>query len=161
MLREMEGSQMESSILLLDEKTDQATKQMLENVVKRKKKFDMYKRRHKMSIWGMLFFVSIFFVYLYVTIAKIYSYSFAAMFSAFVNDSNNLFFLISAVGMYGLMNLLREKKEKTEKEFHELRCEIVDRSKDLWKKEEEWKNRHIVFEMMKKNYDINLYHEKK
>lgn len=152
---------MESSILLLDEKTDLATKQILENVVKRKRKFDLYKRRHTLAIWVTMIPAFLFIVYLYVTIGKIYSYSFAAMFSAFVNDYNNFLLLVVTVGMYGFMNLLKEKKDKAEKEFHELRCEIVDRSKDLWKREDEWKNRHIVFEMMKKNYDINLYHEKK
>ncbi|MCM2531790.1 YpbF family protein [Neobacillus pocheonensis] len=151
---------MDSPILLLDN-TDQATKQALENVRKRKEKFDRFKRRHNLSIWGTIIMASIFFAYLYLTVASIYSYSFAAMFSAFVNDSHNLTLLVFTVGMYGMMNLLKEKKDKAEKEFHELRCEIVDRSKDYWKREEEWKNRHIVFEMMKKKYDINLYHEKK
>jgi hypothetical protein len=151
---------MDSPILLL-EYSDQATKQMLENVRKRKKKFDDAKKFHIWSIWVTLLFVSIYFTYLYYTIGKVYSYSFSAMFSAFVNDSMNLPGLVAAVGLYGFMNVLRQKREKKEKEYHELRCEIVDRSKDLWKKEEEWKNRHIVFEMMKKNYDINLYHEKK
>ena len=59
------------------------------------------------------------------------------------------------------MNVLKQQKDKKEKEYQELRCEIVNRSKDLWKKEEHWKNRHIDFEAMKKTYDINLYHEKK
>ncbi|MEW8986220.1 MAG: DUF2663 family protein, partial [Bacillus sp. (in: firmicutes)] len=62
---------------------------------------------------------------------------------------------------YGLMNLFRNKRDKAEKEFHALRCEIIDKSKDLWRKEEAWSNRHLVFEMMKKNYDINLFHENK
>jgi hypothetical protein len=63
--------------------------------------------------------------------------------------------------LYGAMNVLRQQKDKKEKEYQELRCEIVNRSKDLWKKEEHWKNRHFDFEVMKKTYDINLYHEKK
>ena len=134
---------------------------MLENVRKRKEKFDKSKNLHTLFIWATITTTSIYFAYLYFTIAKLYSYSFAAMFSAFVNDSNNFTFLVVTVGLYGFMNVLRQKKEKKEKEYHELRCEIVDRSKDLWKKEVEWKNRHIVFEIMKKNYDINLYHEKK
>jgi hypothetical protein len=154
-------TKMESPIKLLDDKTDSATKQILENVVKRKRKFDLYKKRHTVTIWVTISIVSLFFLYLYFTIASNYSYSFAAMFSAFVNDTNNLTFLTATVGMYGYMNLLKGKKEKAEKEFHDLRCEIVDRSKDLWSKEDAWKNRHLVFEMMKKNYDINLYHEKK
>jgi hypothetical protein len=154
-------TKMELPIKLLDDKTDPATKQILENVVKRKRKFDMYKKRHTVTIWVTISIVSLFFLYLYFTIAAAYSYSFAAMFSAFVNDTNNLTFLAATAGMYGYMNLLKGKREKAEKEFHDLRCEIVDRSKDLWKKEDAWKDRHLVFEMMKKNYDINLYHEKK
>ena len=51
--------------------------------------------------------------------------------------------------------------DKAEKEYQLLRCEIITKSKLLWEKESEWKNRHKVFEMMKKNYDINLYHENK
>jgi hypothetical protein len=151
---------MDSPILLL-ENTDQATKQMLDNVRKRKEKFDEAKRWHTTLIWATLLTTFIYFIYLYLSIAKPYGYSFAAMFSAFVDDSRNLYFMVLTIGLYGLMNVFKQKSDKKEKEFHELRCEIVDRSKDLWKKEEEWKNRHIVFEMMKQNYDINLYHEKK
>lgn len=156
----MEGIIMDSPILLL-EYTDPATKQMLENVRKKKKKFDDSKRWHYFSIYGTLFFALIFFLYFYLSIAKNYSYSFFALFSASMNDSVNILLLVTTVIMYGAMNVLRQQKEKKEKEFHELRCEIVDRSKDLWKKEEQWNNRHHVFEMMKSRYDINLYHEKK
>ena len=152
---------METPILLFDDKMDKATKKILENVIKRKKKFDKYKQRHTLAIWGTFIPAFIYINYLYFTIAKVYSYSFAAMFSAFVKDSNNLIFLFITIGMYGWMNLLKEKMDKAEKEFHELRCEIVDRSKDLWGTEEEWKNRHVVFELLKKNFDINLYHQKK
>ncbi|UQD52586.1 DUF2663 domain-containing protein [Bacillus methanolicus] len=152
---------METPIFMLDDRTDQATKEMLESVVKRKRKFDRFKFRHLFVMWLTIAFGFFFFIYLYYTVMKPYSYSFEAMFSAFVNKSVNFYLLVINVGIYGLMNLLREKREKAEKEYHALRCEIIDKSKDLWKKEDEWKNRHIVFEMMKKKYDINLYHENK
>ncbi len=152
---------MDTSNLLLDDKMDKATKKILENVIKRKKKFDKYKKRHTLAIWGTLIPAFLYINYLYFTIAKVYSYSFAAMFSAFVKDSSNLIFLFVTIGMYGWMNLMKEKMDKAEKEFHELRCEIVERSKDLWGTEEEWKNRHVVFDLMNKNFEINLYHQKK
>lgn len=151
---------MDSSIELL-KNTDQATKQMLENVRKRKKKFDNTKRWHYLSIYATLIFAFSFFVYFYYTIAAHYSYSFLAMLSATLNDAITIYLIAISILGFGAMNLLKQQKEKKEKEYHDLRCEIVDRSKDLWKKEEEWKNRHIVFEIMKKQYDINLYHEKK
>ncbi|WP_066047514.1 YpbF family protein [Robertmurraya korlensis] len=152
---------MESDILLLDDRTDQATKQMLQKVVDKKRKFDKLKLRHLLVMWTTIFLCFIYFYFLYKLILAPYSYSFAAMFSVFVDHSANLYILVIVVGLYGFMNLLKEKREKAEKEYHALRCEIIDKSKDLWKKEEEWKNRHKVFEMMKKNFDINLYHESK
>lgn len=152
---------MEAPIKMLEEWTDPATKQMLNKVVERKRKFDKFTFRHLLVMWATIFMAFIYIYFLYKTIAVPYSYSFAAMFSAFVGESKNLYALVLIVGLYGLMNLLKEKKEKAEKEFHALRCEIIDKSKDLWKHEEAWKKRHTVFEMMKKNYDINLYHENK
>lgn len=152
---------MESSIIMLDERTDQATKQMLQKVIERKRKFDDLKSKHLIIMWSTVFSSFVYFYYLYLSIAIPYSYSFASMFSAFVGNSINFYCLIVIIGLFGFMNLLREKREKAEKEFHALRCEIIDKSKDLWKKEEAWNYRHLVFEMMKKNYDINLYHENK
>jgi lysylphosphatidylglycerol synthetase-like protein (DUF2156 family) len=155
------GNLVESSIKKLDERTDQATRQMLQKVVERKRKFDTFSFRHLIVLWLTIFSAFIYIFFLYKTIAVPYSYSFAAMFSAFVSQSFNMYALVFIGGLYGLMNLLREKKDKAEKEYHALRCEIIDKSKDLWKQEDAWKNRHIVFEMMKKNYDINLFHENK
>lgn len=152
---------MEEPIKLLDDRTDLATKQMLDNVVKRKRKFEKAKLKHHLSIAATLIMTGLFLFYTYQTIVLSYSYSFYAMFSAFVQKGANFYFLIATFSLYGAMIIYKEQRDKKEKEFHELRCEIVDRSKDLWKKEEEWKSRHLVFEMMKREYDINLYHEKK
>ncbi len=58
------------------------------------------------------------------------------------------------------MKVLYTKREKAEKEYHALRSEIIDRSKDLWK-EDSWKKRNEVYELMKKEWDINLYHVSK
>ncbi|RDI42958.1 DUF2663 family protein [Falsibacillus pallidus] len=151
---------MESSIIMLDELADQTTKQLLENVVKRKRKFDKLKWRHFLVIWTSVFYTLALFYYLYKFIMVKYSYSFADMFSVFIQKQSDLYLLLISAALFGAAKILYEKKEKAEKEYHALRCEIIDRSKDLWK-EERWKSRHKVFEMMKKEYDINLYHESK
>ncbi|RHW41220.1 DUF2663 family protein [Neobacillus notoginsengisoli] len=152
---------MEEPIRKLDERTDYATKQMLDNVVKRKKKFEKAKLKHHVSIAAALMVAGVFLAYTYYTVVLNYSYSFYSMFSAFVQKGTNFYLLITTFSLYGMMIIFKEQRDKKEKEYHELRCEIVDRSKDLWKKEDEWKSRHLVFEMMKREYDINLYHEKK
>ena len=152
---------METSIIMLDERTDPATKQMLQKVVEKKRKYEALKSRHLLVMWAAVVCAFFYFYYLYKTIMVPYSYSFASMFSSFVDHSINFYALVLIVGLYGFMNLLKEKRDKAEKEYHALRCEIIDKSKDLWKKEEAWNNRHLVFEMMKKNFDINLFHENK
>ena len=152
---------MESSIIRLDERTDQATRRMLQKVVERKRKYDRLESRHLIVMWSTILISFFYFIYLYYYLFQPYSYSFSAIFSSYVNQTSNLYLLIFIIGLYGYMNLIRGKRDKAEKEFHALRCEIIDKSKDLWKKEDAWKNRHIVFEMMKENFDINLFHENK
>lgn len=152
---------MESPIIMLDERTDQATRKMLQKVVERKQKYDQLHYWHLVLMWSSIFISFSYFLYLYYSIFTPYSYSFAAMFSIYVNHSYHVFMLMCVIGLFGMMNVFRQKRDKAEKEFHALRCEIIDKSKDLWKQEDQWKNRHIVFEVMKKNYDINLYHENK
>jgi hypothetical protein len=152
---------MESPIMMLDERTDQATRKMLQKVVERKQKYDQLHYLHLIVMWSTICISFSYFLYLYYSIFTPYSYSFATMFSVYVNHSVHLFMLMCVIGLFGMMNVFRQKRDKAEKEFHALRCEIIDKSKDLWKQEDQWKNRHIVFEMMKKNFDINLYHENK
>ncbi len=152
---------MEQPTLMLDDQTDPVTKQMLINVVKRKQILEQYKKKHHFAMYCTIFLTLGYFIYLYITVVKPYSYSFSSMFTAYVSNTVNLYLLIITMGTYGLMNVFRQKRDKSEKEFHALRCEIIDKSKELWKKEESWNNRHRVFEMMKKTYNINLYHENK
>jgi hypothetical protein len=152
---------MEDPIDLLDDKTDPATKQMLKNVRKKKKKFDNYKFAHNFSIAMTLVMTGWFLLYLYHFINVRSSTSFLDVFAYFLTYDRNLIVFILLLGSFFSMNVLKTQRDKFDKEFHGLRCEIVDRSKDLWKKEEQWNNRHIVFELMKKKYDINLYHENK
>ncbi|MBP3039700.1 YpbF family protein [Bacillaceae bacterium Marseille-Q3522] len=152
---------MDDAIKMLDHQTDETTKQMLQHVIDKKKKFDKRKKIHVVTIWGTSLLSFTYFIYLYYFIVNPYSYSFAAMFSAFVNETTHLYWLLLVIGMFGFMNLMRKEKEKTEDEYHALRCEIIDKSKDLWKEEASWKNRHLVFEMIKKKYDINLFVENK
>ena len=151
---------MESNIILLSEDTDQATKQMLQHLIERKRKLNYYQRTHKLFLLISIIYTLCVFYFINRFIIVPYSYSLYELFTLLVNNTKYLYTILLSVGLFGVSNILFNKKEKYEKEYHELRCEIIDRSKDLWKGDA-WKNRHKVFQMMKKNYDINLYHESK
>jgi hypothetical protein len=153
------GVAMESTILSLKQ-TDQATKQMLQNLVNRKIKFDRLKQQHILLLTISVFYSFGCLYFLYYRILEPYSYSFSEIFSILVGDNTHLLFIFLAIGLFGATKVLYDKKEKAEKEYHELRCEIVDRSKDLWKNDA-WASRYIVFEIMKAKFNINLYHESK
>ena len=71
---------MESSIIVLDEHTDQATKQMLQHVVDRKRKFETLQRKHRTIMWITVSIAMLFFVYLYLYVFIPYSYSFLQYF---------------------------------------------------------------------------------
>ena len=46
---------MESPIIMLDERTDQATRKMLQKVVERKQKYDQLHYRHLVLMWSSIF----------------------------------------------------------------------------------------------------------
>ncbi|WP_456274932.1 YpbF family protein [Bacillus sp. AK031] len=147
-------------IAKLNEWTDLATKQMLQNVIDRKQKWDKLKQTHLLLLWSSVFITFCFFYYSYNAIIDPYSYSFEAIFSAFFSKEAHLYVFLFIFGLFGAVKVIYDKKEKAEKEYHALRSEIIDRSKDLWK-EDAWKRRNQVYELMKKEWDINLYHVSK
>jgi len=152
---------MEPAIILLDDLTDQTTKQMLHNVVMKKRKFEALEKKYLQWVWAAMAatFLLLFDVYFYIAVP--YSYSFAKMFTVFVEGFGHFILLGLALGANGYMVLMKKKMDKAEKEYQGLRTEIISKSNILWEQEESWKSRHKVFEMMKKKFDINLYHENK
>lgn len=151
---------MHESIREFEEWTDPATKQMLNNLVDRKQKFDRAKKLHLYILWTAMFTAFCFLYYVTKAILEPYSYSFGTMFSVYVSDSIHLLISVFLAGLFGAVKVLHQQKEKKEKEYQDLRKEIIDRSKDLWK-DEAWKRRHQVFDKMKSQFDINLYHGSK
>ena len=146
------GSELEE----LDRFTDEPTKQMLRALIKRKKKYENYARQ----------------TFRWQAVAAICAVSFCVFaaskgigqngfLSGLLNDSVYLLWILSAAFAYSTAYYFKKKEEKAEGEFHKLRCEIIQKSTDLWPQPEEWKSRETVFKIMKQQYDINLYFESK
>ncbi|MEK4223172.1 DUF2663 family protein [Bacillus sp. FSL W8-0116] len=151
---------MDSVLLMLDDGTDEATKQMLQNLIERKRKLD---KLHKKQ----MFFLSLFFLYTFLFIYLFYKkllipYSDSAfqIISSFFDSRMMMLLLLAGAALLGAVKIFRDQKDKAEEEFHALRCEIIDKSKDLWKNDA-WEKRHKIFEMMERKFGINLYHESK
>lgn len=149
---------MEPFLLKMDH-TDQTTKHILQSLINKKLKYNRYKNAYFILFSSSLLFSLFAFFMMYRETSHI-SYTVFDAFSTILNKDIFLYLLFIAFVLLGSVKIVHEKKEKLEKEFHDLRCEIIDKSKDLWKNDN-WHKRHIVFEYMKKKYDINLYHESK
>ncbi|WP_050615457.1 YpbF family protein [Bacillus testis] len=153
---------MDPAIIQLDDSvTDLATKRMLQNVIERKRKFDRLKKKHFRTTIVTLILGLLLILYIYILYVRPYSSSLLDVLTEFMGHNTSLLYCTVAFGVYGYMLILKKKMDKAEKEYHALRCEIVDRSKDLWKQENAWKERHKIFQVMKEMYDINLFHQNK
>ncbi|MBS4199532.1 DUF2663 family protein [Bacillus sp. FJAT-49732] len=151
---------MEQFLVDLGEHTDQTTKQMLQNLIDKRMKYNRYKYIHFLLLTTAFVFGFFVFTFFYKISIQTSSSNMLDMFSLFVRKNHLLTLFFIAFALFGSVKVIFEKKEKSEKEYHALRCEIIEKSKNLWKGDK-WIQRHMVFEQMKKKYDINLYHESK
>jgi len=151
---------LEDAIRMLNHHTDEATKRTLQLLVEKKRKQDTFKKREWRWRISCCITLGIFLIYIYFFIFR-HAPSYSDGISYFFDRSIH-FWIVMFIGVQiGMIKYLLYKKDKAEKEYHDLRKEMVKRSDDYWSKPVDWKQRHQVFDLMKKEFDINLYHETK
>ncbi len=141
--------------------TDEPTKVMLQNVYKHKVKFDGYKNKLITCTWVTLIFFTLFLLYFNFFILSLYSSDADKLFVAIVTDGILYILTITLIFFTGLGSYFKRKKEKHEKEYQDLRREIVQKSPIQWRYPFDWEKRNEVYLKMKDEKDINLYHENK
>lgn len=154
-------SKIETKIQQLNHHTDEPTKKMLQNLVERKRKFESYKRKCFQTQFITFVLLMGYIVYLYSFIIKPNGGELAMIFHLIFDNSLHTFIILIIVAGYATAQYFKKKEDKSETEYHNLRCEVIRKSKDLWHKPSQWQNRHEVYTMMKNEFDINLFHESK
>ncbi|MGG1347840.1 YpbF family protein [Bacillus subtilis] len=147
---------MESLWNQLDQFTDAPTKQMLQALVKRKHKFENYATQCRRWRWASLICLG-----LLCVMIMIKSPEPQLILQEILSHTFYLFWMLATAFAYCTSYYFKKKEEKSETDFHKLRCEIIQKSTDLWPQPDKWKARESVFHMMKHKYDINLYFESK
>ena len=101
---------MESPIMMLDERTDQATRKMLQKVVERKQKFEKLEFQHLCIMWStILLSFGIFYICILLYLSPIpiplllYSLSISIILFIYI-------MLMVVIGLFGFMNVYRAKK---------------------------------------------------
>ncbi|NUK31224.1 YpbF family protein [Parageobacillus sp. VR-IP] len=137
---------------------DEVTRQMLIGVIEKKQKWERLKK--KVFSLQLVTFGGFALFSIYILFYLIFpSGTWAELINGFLGKTVHLYILLLLFTSYWAVLYYKGKCDKAEEEFHSLRCEIIQKSIDLWKDEQQWKERHKLFEMMKKEYDINLYYE--
>ncbi len=157
----MGGDYMELSIQALGRETDEATKCFLQNIVDRKVKFDRLERKEKHAKLIALFSSLLFLLYILYALQSVASFHMGVIVDFLFGTSYHLMAILFIAFLYGYGIQLNKKREKAEKEYHDLRCELIKKSTDLWPTEERWEARQHVFKVMKEQFGVNLYHENK
>ena len=136
---------------------DEVTKEMLLAVIEKKKKWERLEKRTTILQVASFVGLAAFLLYVIANVSAVATWSerLAWFFAAPVH----IFILLLLCTVYWLAVYYKGKSEKAEDDFHALRCEIIQKSIDLWKDEEQWNGRHRLFEWLKREYDINLYYE--
>ncbi|RAP09198.1 YpbF family protein [Bacillus velezensis] len=145
----------------LDRFADGPTKQMLQALVKRKLKYENYAAQCRRWQWASLVCFSLMCILLMFKSFNAPQASPQLILQEVLGHTVYLCWIMASAFAYCTSYYFKKKEEKAEGEFHKLRCEIIQKSTDLWPQPEKWRARESVFHLMKHRYDINLYFESK
>ncbi|HWO95723.1 MAG TPA: DUF2663 family protein [Bacillus sp. (in: firmicutes)] len=152
---------MDSQIRQLNELTDEVAKHMLQSVIDKKRKLDQINEKEKKIRWLLLGCLALICLYIFLSFQQLAFITYHSVLSFLLSSVSHLVMILVIFSLYYYLLQVRKKSEKTEKEFHDLRCEVIQKSPDLWGDAEKWEARQHVFSMMKEEYDVNLYYENK
>ncbi|MCF6408261.1 DUF2663 family protein [Pseudalkalibacillus salsuginis] len=143
---------------LISEVTLEVVKNLIERRTK-EKRFEQLLLKWSLSLFVVLFF----------SIVYTYFYKLPALERMFLTNrdimsdltKDKLLFILLIAGVFCVIQMIHYKKKhtKAENEYEELRIATIERGEELWEKPVPWKHRHEVFDWLKSEHDINLYHK--
>ncbi|WNB93692.1 DUF2663 family protein [Bacillus sp. NEB1478] len=137
---------------------NELTSIVLGQLVEKKAEKERWKKA--LNQWGasMIFVVIATFVYLYyfrVRTASSYVNPVTLLFGDEMVWICTIFLIYSGFQMIWM----KKKYKKADDDYEAIRTDFIDRNEEWWSDEKQWDKRHIVFEFMKKQYNINIFHK--
>ncbi|WP_458412657.1 DUF2663 family protein [Schinkia sp. CFF1] len=146
---------MENMRLYLDE----VGQVIIQDLCKLKTKYEKKESELKLLRMMMLISAAIFIGYVLIFTVLPFRFQYGVMISRLINDGYHYLFIAVLVTLHFRFRFIEKKAEKLEKEYNALRCEVIQRSEELWPEGEKRAKRHHFFKLMKEKYKINLYYE--
>jgi hypothetical protein len=133
-----------------------ATKQMLTSLIQKKAEKEKWKSLQ--NTWG---FSLMFIILLLLVYASFYSSATGSGSLIKSMYSDPVVWLCGLFCLFSGFQLLRLKKKyaKADGEYESARWDFIDRNEEWWTEREQWDQRHLVLEYMKKEYNINVLHK--
>ncbi|WP_160112356.1 DUF2663 family protein [Salicibibacter kimchii] len=77
----------------------------------------------------------------------------------FFRSDYGLTLVALCTGASAFLIIEKKKRDKAEKEYTELRKEVVDRYEEIWNTEQLRAYSYPLFEWLEREHDVNLYHQ--
>ena len=138
---------------------DKVGQVIVKDLCELKKKHDKKEAELKFYKSGLLLASVLFLVYVLFFSVVPYRFHFSSMITVLINNVYNYFFIALIVTFFYRMKFIEKKAESAEKEYNALRCEVIQRTEELWPDVESRQKRHLFLKEMKDKYNINLYYE--
>ncbi|WP_070121174.1 DUF2663 family protein [Bacillus marinisedimentorum] len=139
-------------------KSDLVAREAVNTLVGNKESLDKVSKRSVFFRWMLA--VSAIFYAAYLALFLSYSPgSDADLIGDIILGRGNLLFLFILAVQYAVLLTYKMKEDMAKEEYENLRIEIISRSEEFWKTEDQWKERAEVFRYLKDFYEINLFHE--
>lgn len=129
---------------------------IIEALIEAKQKEE--KAEKAMMKWGLFFLVVLIGGIIYIAL-KLMSVEVSSYLSLLLSDMVIVIWIAALFFCFYYFDQKSKKFEKAEKDFEELKEDVIDRSSDIWNSEALEVKRIAQYHELKNKYDINLYHK--
>ncbi|WP_157811997.1 DUF2663 family protein [Alteribacter populi] len=108
---------------------------------------------------GVVHLVILLVAIVYTVVAIFMQYQASSFFTAILNDG--IFIVLVSFLIISFVNVRfkKESLDKAEKDYDELREDVIDRSPEIWEELEFPSSRKKLYEFLLEKHDINLFHK--
>ncbi|MDQ0257673.1 hypothetical protein J2S74_005135 [Evansella vedderi] len=130
---------------------------IIEALIEAKQKEE--KAEKTMMKWGLLFLGILAAGIIYIVLKLMSGESVSSYLSLLLSDIIIVVWLAVLFFCFYYFDVKSKKYEKAEKDFEELKEDVIDRASDIWNSNQLEVKRISQYHELKNKYDINLYHK--
>ncbi|MCA1030554.1 YpbF family protein [Bacillus timonensis] len=140
--------------------TNKEARMMLSLLIERKTDLNNYTKYEAAFKVGTFVILVLFLIYLTIFVVQPNLYSTHSIIQEILTNPFHSITILLILTGYGASVFFEKKTKSIIIEYENIRSEIVRKSLEYWPQSTHFEEKRSVFEWMKREYDINLYHDK-